>query len=133
MTEPDLLNTEALLDDLRQARELIADMRSEARQGMSQQANTASHATNNNHFGGMGVVVALIIATVCCTAMLTGGAVYAFMASNQVAEQNAKLTALATTIDRKASETDQKLAGMQDYLNAIYVQAPSLKPKEKTE
>lgn len=116
-----------------EAKGLLEDVRQEMRHISIQTASPVSQATNTNHFGGLGVVIALIIATVCCTAMLTGGIVFAFMTSNQVAEQNAKMGALSARMDKHLSDTDAKLAGMQDYLNAIYVQAPSLRPKEKTQ
>lgn len=133
MTDSDGGKTSSLFTDLKELREQIGGIRDDIRQATIQNASPISQATNTNHFGGIGVVVALIVATVCCTAMLTGGAVFAFMTSNQVAEQNAKLSALSAKIDKESSDTDAKLAGMQDYLNAIYVQAPNLRPKEKTQ
>lgn len=87
--------------------------------------------TNTNNFGGAGALVAIIVCAVCCTAMLTGGAVFAFMTSNQVSSQNDKITALEQKISENERKTDEKLSRMQDYLNAIYSIAPQLKPKEK--
>ncbi len=126
---------EELAEDIGRLREALAEVRSSvvdiAKLQPSPIATSSASNNNTNHFGGLGVVIALIICTACCTAMLTGGAVFAFMTSNQVNAQNAKIAALEQKIAEAEQKTDGKLAGMQDYLNAIYVQAPSLRPKDK--
>ncbi len=120
MTDIDAKTTEAILADLHEARTLLADIRVDTRHGVIQNANTASHATNNNHFGGVGIWAAAWIASVCCAAMMSAGLVFVISVNGQTAQQNAKI-----------ARQDEQLSRMQDYLNAIYSIAPQLKPKEK--
>lgn len=126
---------EEIAEDIGRLREALAEVRSSvvdiAKLQPSPIASSSASNNNTNHFGGLGMVIAIIVSTACCTAMLTGGAVFAFMTSNQVNAQNAKIGELEQKIAEGDRKTDGKLAGMQDYLNAIYVQAPSLRPKEK--
>jgi hypothetical protein len=116
-----------------EARDALNDMREGAaalaRRQVASPVATSS-ASNNNHFGSAGLILGVIFSAICCTAMLTGGAVYAFMTSNQVAQQNAKIAELDAKLAERDRKTDDKLSRMQDYLNAIYSLAPSLKPKE---
>lgn len=123
---------EELAEDIGRLREALADVRSSVVDiAKLQPAQVAtSSASNNNHFGSAGLILGVIFSAICCTAMLTGGAVYAFMTSNQVAQQNAKIAELDAKLAERDRKTDDKLSRMQDYLNAIYSLAPSLKPKE---
>jgi hypothetical protein len=66
----------------------------------------------NINAGGMGGWIAAWIAAVCCAAMISGGAVFVWYTNGILAKQQ------------------DQISRNQDYLNAIYVAAPSLKPKE---
>lgn len=124
---------EELAEDIGHLRSAIGEIRSSvaAMARLQMQPVTNSSSSNTNHFGGVGSLIAILVCAVCCTAMLTGGACFAFMTSNQVSAQNAKIAALEQRIAENDRKTDEKLSRMQDYLNAIYSLAPSLKPKEK--
>lgn len=110
----------SLQDEIREARVHLSEIKNY--QPVGAQSNATN--TNTNHFGSMGVWFTTLICAVCCTAMLTGGAIFAFVTANQVNGQNAKIA-------EQERQTNEKLARMQDYLNAIYSMAPQLKPKEK--
>jgi hypothetical protein len=126
---------EELAEDIGRLREAIAEVRSSvvdiSKLQPSPVATSSASNNNTNHFGGLGLVIAIIVSTACCTAMLTGGAVFAYMTSNQVNAQNLKIVTLEQKIAESERKTDEKLSRMQDYLNAIYSIAPQLKPKEK--
>jgi hypothetical protein len=67
--------------------------------------NRVGNATITVNAGGVGVWVAVT----CCAVMLTIGIIGGFLYIDQ----------------------SRKVDQMQDYLNAIYMQAPYLKPKDK--
>lgn len=83
--------------------------------GRMQRTAPASQATITVNAGGLG----LWIAVTCCAVMLAVGVVGCVAVSSAVQGQN-----------RRIEKQDEALSRMQDYLNAIYVQAPSLRPKE---
>lgn len=81
------------------------------------QASPGNQAVITVNAGGIG----LWIAVTCCAVMLALGVFGAVTASYVLLDQNKRIEA-----------QDSKLERMQDYINAIYVQAPSLRPKEKS-
>lgn len=72
---------------------------------------TSGVSTVNINAGG----VAVWLCAMMCAVMLASGGVYAFLTS----QENAK--------------RDAKISTMSDYLQAIYAQAPQLKPKDESQ
>ena len=93
--------------------------------------DNSSSSTISVNAGGAGIWACAWIASLCCVAMFVAGGMFLWSVSSQMQQQDAKIAALEAKIGKHVDTTDQKLAGMQDYLNAIYVQAPSLRPKEQ--
>ena len=103
----------SLREDLDKAIGLLESV--ERRQG---DKNTIAQV--NVNAGGLGVAVCVL----CLVAVTAGGSVYAFMANRE--SQRDFIRQLA-----KDTEQDAKIAGLGDYLQAIYAQAPQLKPQPK--
>jgi hypothetical protein len=70
---------------------------------------SSGNATINVHAGGVG----MWISTTCCAVMFALG------------------IAMAVIGGIAYTSTQQRLDRMQDYINAIYMMAPNLKPKEQ--
>lgn len=81
------------------------------------EATSASHV--NVNAGSAAGWASAWIASLCCVAVMVGGSMWVGSVNRQIDAQNAKI-----------AQQDDKLSRMQDYLNAIYMVAPQLKPKD---
>ncbi len=75
--------------------------------------------------GGIGVWIAVI----CCATMLGSMIGIAFWFNGEMAH----IAETRNEQNRRMDKLERDVRDMNDYLAAIYVQAPQLKPKEKTE
>lgn len=103
--------TEAFLKELRQARESL----DETRKAMDSRANTANGNTVTYHIsaGGIGVRICVGVCIFLLACNLAIGFAY-------------------LDLKGEVRKLESDLDDMDDYLAAIYMQAPHLRPKEKT-
>jgi hypothetical protein len=99
-----------MIDDLRHVTSLLD--RIDRKLGSPATNENASASAITVNAGGMGGWIAAWISGLCCAAMLAGGIVFVLNTTQTLAQQR------------------DQISRMQDYLNAIYTAAPSLKPKE---
>lgn len=104
---------ERILKTLEQAERDISNQLS----GRGTEVSSAS--TMNVNAGGVGIWICAWIASICCIAMMVAGSMFFWNVSRQIEQQDAKI-----------AKQDDQLSRMQDYLNAIYMVAPQLKPKD---
>lgn len=88
--------------------------------GIMRVTNTAKA---ENNMGGAGVWMATTAALVMFAVNV--------MQSRQIDQQTATISEINRRVDSTNSELNRKYERMQDYLNAIYAQAPHLKPQEQ--
>lgn len=111
-------DNESALRALRVDLEHMEDrLESVAQRRAGNQKNTIAQV--NVNAGGVGVAICVL----CLVAILAAGGTYAFMANRD--SQREFLRQLA-----KDKDQDDKIATANDYLQAIYAQAPQLRPKD---
>lgn len=83
----------------------------------------SSKSEININAGGIGVAIVAAIALVMFTVNT--------MQARQIERQDSTIIEMRRQQDDTVKELNRKYDRMQDYLNAIYAQAPYLKPSEK--
>ena len=101
-----MIDSSGLEETLTAMSDVIRDMRTH---GMDRRASNSNIMINGGSIG-------VWIATVCCAMMLGMGLIGAMAFNDQ---------------SRKMGEMNSQMNDMRDYLAAIYMQAPHLKPEPK--